>query len=204
MSIFDEEDQMKSVDGTVEHSIYKANKLSGLLVAGVVKCAIYAPESNIISEKIHDIYGVPVHEASFASYIQNELNSACHNLVKHKHRKVFPLNCQLLKKGDALRFMKTLSKEDDDLIVVIENVTRIPEGDPNIYDARQYVENLLIRSWKNDDIYFDDSHISRRNLSIILTCPPEDKEKLMIECSQCSYAWVGDIEKIIAEKINNQ
>lgn len=87
--------------------------------------------------------------------------------------------------------MKALSQDDDNLIVVLENVTQIPKGDRSVYDDRQYVENLLIMSWKNDVVYLDDTQIDRRNLTVILTCPPEDQEKLMTECSAWSYAWVG-------------
>lgn len=102
-----------------------------------------------------------------------------------------------LKKGDALGWIRDFSKQDKDAIIVIENVTRIPEGDSALYDPRQYVENILVRSWKNNYIYIDDYHIDRRNLTVILTCPPEDEEQLRAICSMCSYAWVGDIEKKI-------
>ena len=76
-------------------------------------------------------------------------------------------------------------------------VTRIPEGDPALYDPKQYVENILVRSWKNNDIYIDDYHIDRRNLTVILTCPPEDEDRLRAICSMCSYAWVGDISELM-------
>ncbi|MBO5815580.1 MAG: hypothetical protein J6R30_05645 [Bacteroidales bacterium] len=112
-----------------------------------------------------------------------------------------PKDCRGLKKGDALGWIRDFSKEDKDAIIVIENVTQIPEGNPSLYDPKQYVENILVRSWKNEDVYIDDYHIDRRNLTVILTCPPEDEEKLRAICSMCSYAWVGDIEKMIEEKL---
>ena len=109
-------------------------------------------------------------------------------------------DCRELKKGDALGWIRDISIDDDkDAIIVIENVTRIPERDPALYDPKQYVENILVRSWKNIDVYIDDYHIDRRNLTIILTCPPEDEEQLRAICSMCSYAWVGDIENKLAE-----
>lgn len=42
----------------------------------------------------------------------------------------------------------------------------------------------------NESVYLDDTQIDRRNLTVILTCPLEDEQKLMKECSSCSYAWV--------------
>ena len=116
-------------------------------------------------------------------------------------RWLVPKDCRGLKKGDALGWIRDFSKEDKDAIIVIENVTQIPEGNPSLYDPKQYVENILVRSWKNEDVYIDDYHIDRRNLTVILTCPPEDEEKLRAICSMCSYAWVGDIEKMIEEKL---
>ena len=43
----------------------------------------------------------------------------------------------------------------------------------------------------------DDYHIDRRNLTVILTCPPEDEEQLRAICSMCSYTWVGDISELM-------
>lgn len=45
--------------------------------------------------------------------------------------------------SDAYAFLAQLS-EKDDAIVVIENATCVPEGDLNIFDAKSYVENILI------------------------------------------------------------
>lgn len=198
MSIFDTDNNKVEIAAEFEEALLRC------VAPGTVKCVVYAPKINIILKKSNEIYGIPLHEPSFATYIQGVLDQACLGLKEHKHRRVLSLDCKLLKKGDALGRMKGLSQDDDDLIVVFENVTQIPDGDLNIYDDKRYVENLLIRSWKNEDIYFDDSHINRHNLTIILTCPPEDEEKLMAECSACSYAWVGDIEKVIAERMGNK
>ena len=194
MSIFDEDDNIEKVDATVQFMEAQEKMLLRCVIPGIVKCVVFAPDFNIMLKKLHEIYGISITETSFATYIQTILNRACHSLREHKHRRVVSLDCRGLKKGDALGWMKALSQDDDNLIVVLENATQIPEGDLSVYDDRRYVENLLIRSWKNDVVYFDDTQIDRRNLTVILTCPPEDEEKLKAECSAFSYAWVGGLE----------
>lgn len=92
-----------------------------------------------------------------------------------------------LKKGDAYGFMKTLSEQTDDLILVLENVTQIQDGDPAIYDDKHYVENLMIRSWKNDSIIAGDLEFDWKRFTIIMTCPPEDREILMKHCRMLNY-----------------
>ena len=194
MSIFDVDANIEKVESCVKFKEAQEKMLLRCVIPGTVKCVVFAPDVNIMLKKLHEIYGILINETSFATYIQTILDNACLALEPHKHRRVVSLDCRGLKKGDALGWMKALSRDDDNLIVVLENVTQIPEGDLSIYDDRQYLENLLIRSWKNDVVYFDNTQIDRRNLTVILTCPPEDQEKLMIECSACSYAWVGDID----------
>ena len=191
MSIFDDD----KIDATVQFMVAQEKVLLRCVIPGTVKCVVFAPNINIMLKKLHEIYGISINETSFATYLQTVLDKACHVLKAHKHRRVLSLDCRGLKKGDALGWMKALSQDDDNLIVVLENATQIPEGDLSVYDDSKYVENLLTRSWKNDVVYFDDTQIDRRNLTVILTCPPEDEEKLKAECSACSYAWIGNIEK---------
>ena len=201
MSIFDEKDQLDKLEDNVFFTNELEKKLLRHLLSGSVKCAVFTSIPNVLLDKLHEIYGVPRNEPSFATYLQKILDSATHSLQPFKNRKVLKKDCRELKKGDALGWIRDFSKEDKDAIIVIENVTRIPEGDPALYDPKQYVENILVRSWKNNDIYIDDYHIDRRNLTVILTCPPEDEEQLRAICSICSYAWVGDIEKKIESKL---
>ena len=182
MSIFDIDDNINvKIDRDV-NSIDRFEKaMLTCVIPGTVKCVGAAPD--------------------FADRLLSTLKKAKLSLVSHKGRKVIAKDCRELKKGDALGWIRDISKDDKDVIVVLENVTQIPEGDPALYDPKQYVENILVRSWKNIDVYIDDYHIDRRNLTIILTCPPEDEEQLRAICSMCSYAWVGDIEKKIEEKL---
>ena len=197
MSIFDEKDQLDKLEDNVFFTDELENKLLRHLLSGSVKCAVFTSIPNVLLVKLREIYGIEYDEPSFASHLTKILSSAKHSLLPHKSRKVIAKDCRELKIGDALGWIRDISKDDKDAIVVFESVTRIPEGDPALYDPKQYVENILVRSWKNNDIYIDDYHIDRRNLTVILTCPPEDEEQLRAICSMCSYAWVGDISELM-------
>lgn len=201
MSIFDEKDQLDKLEDNVLFTVELEKRWLRYLLPGSVKCAVFTSIPNVLLVKLREIYGIEYDEPSFASHLTKILSSAQQSLLPHKGRKVIPKDCRGLKKGDALGWIRDFSKEDKDAIIVIENVTRIPEGDSALYDPKQYVENILVRSWKNDDVYIDDYHIDRRNLTVILTCPPEDEEQLRAICSMCSYAWVGDIENKIENKL---
>ena len=197
MSIFDEKDQLDKLEDNVFFTVELEERWLRYLLPGSVKCAVFTPIPNILLVKLREIYGIEYDEPSFASHLSKILSSAKHSLLPYKGRKVIPKDCRGLKKGDALGWIRDISKDDKDAIVVFENVTQIPEGDPALYDPKQYVDNILVRSWKNNDIYIDDYHIDRRNLTVILTCPPEDEEQLRAICSMCSYAWVGDISELM-------
>ena len=197
MSIFDEKDQLDKLEDNVFFTVELEERWLRYLLPGSVKCAVFTPIPNILLVKLREIYGIEYDEPSFASHLSKILSSAKHSLLPYKGRKVIPKDCRGLKKGDALGWIRDISKNDKDAIVVFENVTQIPEGDPALYDPKQYVENILVRSWKNNDIYIDDYHIDRRNLTVILTCPPEDEEQLRAICSMCSYAWVGNISELM-------
>ena len=202
MSIFDIEDNIDiKIDRDVNIKKVFEQFMLTCVMPGTVKCVVAAPKTNSLLEKLHELYGVPLCDASFAGHLRETLKAAALGLLSHKGRKVVSKDCRGLKKGDALGWIRDFTKEDKDAIIVIENVTQIPEGDPALYDPKQYVENILVRSWKNNDIYIDYYHIDRRNLTVILTCPPEDEEQLRAICSICSYAWVGDIEKKIESKL---
>ena len=202
MSIFDTDDNIEKLEKVVLTQVELEKEWFRYLIPGIVKCVVFTPISNVLLDKLHEIYGVPRNEPSFATYRHKILESATQSLLAFKNRKVLKKDCRELKKGDALGWIRDISIDDDkDAIIVIENVTRIPEGDSALYDSKQYVENILVRSWKNDDVYIDDYHIDRRNLTVILTCPPEDEGQLRAICSMCSYAWVGDVEKRVEEKL---
>lgn len=175
MSIFDIDENVDvKIDRDVNIKRTFEQCMLTCVMPGTVKCIVAAP--------------------GFADRLLKALETASLGLAPHRDRKVISNDCRGLKKGDALGWIRDISNDDKDAIVVLENVTQIPEGDPALYDPKPYVENILVRSLKNTDVYIDDYHIDRRNLTVVLTCPPEDEEHLRAICSMCSYAWVGDIE----------
>ena len=138
---------------------------------------------------------------SFAQRIENLVKEAIFpELQKHQTRKIYSIDCHTLRKGDAYGWLLAIVKEEvDDPILVIENVTQVPDGDRSIYDDPMYVTNLLLRSWKNENIFAGDLYIDRRKFTVILTCPPEDADILQRECGLCSYSWLGDFDRFLKD-----
>ena len=195
MSIFDIDEER--LENTIITEQAKEEDLFRCLAKGKVACAAVSEMCDSLQEKICRIYGGPAHDNSFAGKIQNAIANAVFSLLKkYSNRGIVYLDCRKLKKSDALGFMRALSSHGSDLIVVIENVTQIPDGDPGIYDDKQYVIDLLVKSWKNVDVHIDDFHFDRRPLTIVLTCPVEDKELLQEICRECSYDW-ADLEELV-------
>ena len=149
MSILDPIDvQLERGDRMIAEMQRIEEDLSIILVPGFVHCVPYSSKSNQIHNKIAEVYGFPKSETTFAQKLQTVLDKSLFELKKHKGRRIISLDIRELKKGDAYGFLKSLSEQKDDLILVLENVTRIPEGDPAIYDDKLYIDNLLIRSWR--------------------------------------------------------
>ena len=186
MSIFDIDEETLGDIIIAERAIEE--DLSRCLAKGKVVCVAVSETYETVPEKIREIYGGPVCDNSFAGKIQNAISHAVFAPLKEQaDRKIVPLDCRQLKKGDALGFMRLLSSHEGSHIIVIENVTQIPEGNSTIYDDKQYVIDLLVKSWKNIDVHIADFHIDRHPLTIVLTCPVEDKELLLEICRECSY-----------------
>lgn len=76
---------------------------------------------------------------------------------RHSGRPVIVLDCSTLYKGDAMGFMYRLSKVmiRPKPIVIIENITDIPAED-SIHDNPQYVEDILLHAWKEEEIHLSD------------------------------------------------
>lgn len=155
-----------------------------------------------LTKKTSDVYGLNLNnKTSFAKRVEKKIKEAINpKLKEHQSRNIYSIDCRGLRRGDTYGWLSAIAKEsiaEESIapIVVIEYVTQIPDGDRTIYDDPNYVANLLLRSWKNEDIYSGDLHIDRRRFTVILTCPPEDADILQRECRLCSYSWIGDIEK---------
>lgn len=111
-------------------------------------------------------------------------------------REIVYIDCRYVCKGDAYGSLSKLACNKTNPIVIIENVNQIPPEDA-AHDNPVYVANLLVHSWKNEDIYVADIHIDRRGLTVILTSPTEGEETLVGVCRQNSYACCGDFDKWI-------
>ena len=87
------------------------------------------------------------------------------------------------KKNDAVGSMYTLSQRKDKPIVVIENIADIPDGDRNIYDDPEYVENILLHSWKDDTILLTHPQhgpfqLNKWDYTVIFPVKPGELQKL--------------------------
>lgn len=196
MSLLDDEEVLLRKE-VIRPSIQEERLLSiGIFRKGAVKCFISNDYNNIYSKiaKLHNLTNNPT--TTFDNAICSILNKAIwEELKQHASRNIASIDCRALRKGDAYGWLSALAKAEDDLIVIINYVTQIPDGDRNIFDDPGYVANLLLNSWKNEDIYAGDVHINRKNMTILLTCPPEDADKLRHACRMNSYAWIGDLDE---------
>jgi hypothetical protein len=52
-----------------------------------------------------------------------------------------------------------------------------------------------VRSWKNEHINIGDFYLDRREMTIILTCSPDNQTLLANACRECSYAWAGEFDE---------
>ena len=81
------------------------------------------------------------------------LPKACQDLKEHKGRKIAPLDCSGLAKGDADGFVASVLKDAPNRpIVVLENIDSIPDGDRELYDDPEYVKNILLNSWEGKTV----------------------------------------------------
>lgn len=165
------------------------------------KGGVYAvvAKGTLLNKKLNETYHFNL-EASFICQLKHTIQAIINpDYQEQKHRPIYSIDCSKVCKGDTYDWLSKIAEVEDGAIVVVENVTRVPNGNSNIYDDPNYVTNLLLRSWKNEQIYAGDIVIDRRKLTVILTCPPEDADILERECGLCSYGWVGDFDEYMKE-----
>lgn len=171
----------------------------GALGRGFVTCVINKYEDNGSTETmLSDAYGESCCDVPFSQLLQTVLKNSVGVLSDHSNRRIEVVDCSTLKKGDAYAFLAQLS-EIDDAIVVIENATCVPEGDLNVFDAKSYVENILIRSWKNEHISVGELELDRNKFSVFIACPQEDSEKLVSICRTCDFAWCESLDALLCQ-----
>ena len=166
---------------------------------GAVRCFVAEEQVDILKKKISEAWNLSniKWRTPFAERLERDFIS---HHDEHKERTLLSVDCRTLKKGDAYGWLKLISEgmKNDTLnkpILVIENVDQIPDGDRNIYDDPQFVENILVRSWKNELINIGDFYLDRREISIILTCSPDNQTRLGNACRECSFPWCGYFEE---------
>ena len=166
---------------------------------GAVRCFVAEEQVDILAKKISEVWNLSniKWRTPFAERLERDFIS---HHDEYKERTLLSLDCRTLKKGDAYGWLKLISEgmKNDTLnkpILVIENVDQIPDGDRNIYDDPQFVENILVRSWKNELIDIGDFYLDRREISIILTCSPDNQTRLGNACRECSFPWCGDFDE---------
>ena len=166
---------------------------------GFVTCVINKYEDSGFTETmLSDAYGESCCGVPFSQLLQTVLKNSVGVLSDHSKRRIEVVDCSTLKKGDSYAFLAQLS-EMDDAIVVIENATRVPEGNLNTFDAKSYIENILIRSWKNEHISVGDLELDRNKFSVFIACPQEDSEKLASICRTCDFAWCESLDALLCQ-----
>ena len=97
-------------------------------------------------------------------------------LRKQQGRQIIKWDVKSFKKYDAIGSMHVLSKRSDKPIVIIENITDIPEKTSDIYDDPVEIENTLLHSWKDDILRFNSERfgsfqLNRMDYTVIFPVP---------------------------------
>lgn len=100
-------------------------------------------------------------------------------LKSQQGRPIIHWDAKTFRKNDAIGSMYSLSKypKEPKPIVIIDNITEIPEAVSEIYDDPEFVENVLLHSWKNDIIYlthpeYGPFQMNRTDYSVLFPVTP--------------------------------
>lgn len=170
MSIFEPiEKQVKELDEHIQ------NTLAGCLTPGATILESLDPEMaiNKLVAMLQPDYQV------LGSGLEAEW------LQKQQGRPVIRWDVKTFRKNDAVGSMYTLSKlpKDPKHVIIIDNITDIPEAISEIYDDPILVENVLLHSWKNDIIHlthWQDGpfELHLQDYSVIFPIRPGELKKL--------------------------
>lgn len=206
MSLLDNEEVLfKMADAAAFDFAIKqeAEKLlaTSLFHQGRVSAVVFDDKEEFLLKKLSQAYSLNLdYKTSLAQRLHGIVGNAVNEgLKEHQTRDIYSIDCRYLRKGDAYGWLSAVSKASKDPILVIEHLTEIPDGDRSIYDDPAYVTNLLLRSWKNEQIYAGDLEIDRRQFTVILACRDIDSQEFARECALCSYGWCGDFEAYLEE-----
>lgn len=191
---------LKHADEAIKQRMIREKVAHCLVAYGLPpRCFVAEEQEGVLVKKISEVWNLSniKWRTPFAERLERDFIS---HHDEHKERTLLSLDCRTLKKGDAYGWLKLISEgmKNDTLnkpILVIENVDQIPDVDRRIYDDPQYVENILVRSWKNEHINIGDFYLDRREMTIILTCSSDNHARLGNACHDCSYAWAGEFDE---------
>ncbi|MBQ2522449.1 MAG: hypothetical protein II537_07105 [Bacteroidales bacterium] len=106
-------------------------------------------------------------------------------LKKYRGRSIVRWEVKSFRKYDAVGSMYKISHIPKDLlpIIVIENITDIPDGDHNIYEDPEIVENILLHTWEKDVIHLTHHQdgpfeFNAEGYVVLFPVRPGDLEKL--------------------------
>lgn len=125
---------------------------------------------------------------------------------KHVGRPIKQIDCAKLCKWDAIGELFNVSKMDIERrpIVIIENITDIPEEDAN-HDNPKYVENLLLHGWKESSRNLTspkhgDFTLVTSNYTVLIPWDLSKAEQMKkIWRASDGLAWLGNHEKALHE-----
>lgn len=159
-------------------------------------------ERNISISLLNNISATVVKgNSSIVPKLKSIIDAGVFSLKEYKSRDIISIDCRHLCKGDAFGWLKSIA---DNLnkgtinkpILVIENADKIPVGDSKIYDVPQYVENILVRSWKEESVVSGDLFLDWKKLgcSVIITYCDDNSTQFLRTSGLCSYAYLGDLD----------
>lgn len=178
MSIFDhktKDQHVQELDEYIQHELSIQNTLAGCLAPGAKILESLDPEIaiNKLVAMLQPDYQV------LGSGLEAEW------LQKQQGRPVIRWDVKTFRKNDAIGSMYTLSKlpKEPKPVIIIDNITEIPEAVSEIYDDPAHVENVLLHSWKNDTIYLTHWQdgpfkLDRMDYSVIFPVRPGELKKL--------------------------
>ena len=190
MSVLDsDQDVLLNMDNHIKEQALKEFFYASLLTANVSEVETNEDSNAFVNELVEML-----------DKDNSPLNSM---LQRHIGRPVYTLDCRKLRKGDAIGWLEEVAKlpKSPKSILVIENITEIPDEDAN-HDNPQYLRNVLMHSWKNPMNELFNANIGTSfkivpaDYTIFITWIIDKREKMdAIHQPSDGFAWVGNLEE---------
>lgn len=163
----------------------------------------------------HGIEAGPEFNKELETIVSPSYLALTDSVKQHIGRPVYVIDCKTVCKYDAIGWLREASKLPlfPTPILIIENITEIPDEDA-VHDNRQYVEDLLVHSWKNEINHFTDNR-KNQNLEqftlkphdylVFLTWAPDCAEKINnVWNASDGLAWIGNFQEYKDEFISTE